>query len=178
MKFTTLIVPALLMLTACSEFQYYSSTGFAPVTSKGFGADYWLEEVHETRAMTPEQRQVALKLREQEYSNNPDTSNRLRLALLLAAGNESIRNPERALELLEEIDPEPENAGDRELIIILRQFIDEQLKTAATINDLKKLTKNKNRQIKELEQQLQALTNIEQNIQQRENQPEAGNDDQ
>ena len=178
MKFTTLIVPALLMLTACSEFQYYSSTGFAPVTSKGFGADYWLEEAHETRAMTPEQRQVALKLREQEYSNNPDTSNRLRLALLLAAGNESIRNPERALELLEEIDPEPENAGDRELITILRQFIDEQLKTAATINDLKKLTKNKNRQIKELEQQLQALTNIEQNIQQRENQPEAGNDDQ
>ena len=178
MKFTTLIVPALLILTACSEFQYYSSTGFAPVTSKGFGADYWLEEAHETRAMTPEQRQVALKLREQEYSNNPDTSNRLRLALLLAAGNESIRNPERALELLEEIDPEPENAGDRELIIILRQFIDEQLKTAATINDLKKLTRNKNRQIKELEQQLQALTNIEQNIQQRENQPEAGNDDQ
>ena len=178
MKFTTLIVPALLMLTACSEFQYYSSTGFAPVTSKGFGADYWLEEAHETRAMTPEQRQVALKLREQEYSNNPDTSNRLRLALLLAAGNESIRNPERALELLEEIDPEPENAGDRELIIILRQFIDEQFKAEATINNLNKQAKNKNRQIKELEQQLQALTNIEQNIQQRENQPEAGNDDQ
>ena len=176
MKCITLIVPALLMLTACSEFQYYSSTGFAPVTSKGFGADYWLEEAHETRAMTPEQRQVALKLWEQEYSNNPDTSNRLRLALLLAAGNESIRNPERALELLEEIDPEPENAGDRELIIMLRQFIDEQLKTTATINDLKNLTKKKNRQIKELEQQLQALTNIEQNIQQRENQLETDND--
>jgi hypothetical protein len=176
MKFTTLIVPALLMLTACSEFQYYSSTGFAPVTSKRFGADYWLEEVHKTRTMTPEQRQVALKLWEQEYSNNPDTSNRLRLALLLAAGSESIRNPERALELLEGINPEPENAGDRELIIMLRQFIDEQLKTEATINDLKNLTKKKNRQIKELEQQLQALTNIEQNIQQRENQLETDND--
>ena len=178
MKFSALIVPALLMLTACSEFQYYSSTGFAPVTSKGYGADHWLTEMHETHAMTPEQRQVTLKLWEQEYSNNPDTSNRLRLALLLAAGNESIRNPERALELLEEIDPEPENAGDRELIIMLRQFIDEQLKTVATINDLNKLTKKKNRQIKELEQQLQALTNIEQNIQQRENQPEAGSDNQ
>jgi hypothetical protein len=178
MKFTILIVPALLALTACSELRYYSSTGFAPVTSKGYGADYWLAEVHAVRAMTPEQRQVTIKLWEQEYSNNPDTSNRLRLALLLTTGNESMRNPERALELLEGIDPEPGNAGDRELIIMLRQFIDGQLKTETTINDLKKLTKKKNKQIKELEQQLQALTNIEQNIQQRENQPEAGNDNQ
>ena len=176
MKFSALIVPALLMLTACSEFQYYSNTGLAPITSKGYSADYWLTEVHETRAMTPEQRQVTLELWEQEYSNSPGISNRLRLALLLAAGNESIRDPERALELLEGLVTEPENAGDRELIIMLRQFIDEQLTAAATINDLKKLTKKKNRQIKELEQKQQALTNIEQNIQERENQPEAGND--
>jgi len=178
MKFNTLIVPALLMLTACSEFPYYSSTGFAPVTSKGDGADFWLTEVHETRAMTAEQRQVTLELWEQEYSNSPGISNRLRLALLLAAGDESIRDPERALELLEGVVPEPENAADRELIIMLRQFIDEQLTAEVTINDLKKLTKKKNRQIKELEQKQQALTNIEQNIQQRENQPEAGNDSQ
>jgi hypothetical protein len=178
MKISTLIIPALLMLTACSEFPYYSSTGFAPVTSKGHGADFWLTEVHETRAMTPEQRQVTLELWKQEYSNRPSLSNRLRLALLLAAGNDSIRDTERALELLKEIDPEPENAGDRELIIMLRQFIDEQLTAEVTINDLKKLTKKKNNQIKELEQKQQALTNIEQNIQQRENQPEAGNDSQ
>ena len=97
MKFSALIIPTLLMLTACSEFPYYSSTGFAPVTSKEYGADYWLAEVHETRAMTPEQRQVTLELWEQEYSNSPGISNRLRVALLLAAGNESLRNPERAL---------------------------------------------------------------------------------
>jgi len=178
MKFNTLIVPALLMLTACSEFPYYSSTGFAPVTSKGDGADFWLTEVHETRAMTAEQRQVTLELWEQEYSSSPGISNRLRLALLLATGDKSIRDPERALELLEGVVPEPENAADRELIIMLRQFIDEQLTAKATINDLKKLTKKKSRQIRELEQKQQALTNIEQNIQQRENQPEAGNDDQ
>jgi len=64
------------------------------------------------------------------------------------------------------------------LIIMLRQFIGEQLKAETTIDDLNKLTKIKTRQINELEQQLQALTNIEQNIQQRENQPEAGNDEQ
>jgi len=178
MKFNALIMPALLMLTACSEFQYYSNTGFAPVTSKGYGADYWLAEVHETRAMTPEQRQVTLELWEQEYSNSPGISNRLRLTLLLAAGDESLRDQKRALELLEGIVPEPENAGDRELIIMLRQFIDEQLTAEVTINNFKKLTKRKNRQIKELEQKQQALTNIEQNIQQRENQPEAGNDGQ
>lgn len=178
MKFSTLIIPTVLMLTACSEFQHYSSTGFAPVTSKGYGADYWLTEVHETRAMTPEQRQVTLELWKQEYGNSPSISNRLRLALLLAAGDKSIRNPERALELLEGLVPEPENAGDRELILMLRQFIGEQLKAEVTINDFKKLTINKDRQIKELEQKQQALTNIEQNIQQRENQPEAGNDSQ
>jgi len=178
MKLSALIIPALLMLTACSEFQYYSNTGFAPVTSKESGTDYWLAEVHETRAMTPEQRQVTLELWEQEFSNSPDISSRLRLALLLAAGNESLRDPQRALELLEGIVPEPENAGDRELIIMLRQFIDEQLKAEVTINALKKLTKNKDRQIEELEQKQQALTNIEQNIQQRENQPETGNDGQ
>jgi hypothetical protein len=177
MKFTILVVTALLMLTACSEFQYYSSE-VAPVISKGYGADYWLAEVYATRAMTPEQRQVTVKLWQQEYNNNPDTSNGIRLALLLAAGDESMRNPERALELLEWIDPDMENDGDRELILILRQFIDEQFKTEAALNDLKTLAEKKNRLINELEQQLQALTNIEQNIQQRENQLEAGDDEQ
>jgi len=176
-KFTAFIVSALLMLTACSEFKYYSSTKFAPITSKGYGADYWLSEVHETRTMNQEQRQITLKLWKQEYSNNPDTSNRLRLALLLAAGNETIRDLKRARTLLEDIDPEPDDASDKELVIIIRQFTAEQLKAEATISDFKKLTKEKNIQIKELEQQLQALTNIEQNIQQRETQPATGSGD-
>ena len=178
MKFIFLIVPALLILTACSEFQYYSSTGFAPVTSKGYGTNYWLAEAHATRSMSPEQRQVTVKLWEQEYNNNPDTSNGLKLALLLAAGDESMRNAEQALEILEWIDPDLENDSERELVIILRQFIDEQLKATATSKDFRMQIKKNNIQIKELEQQLQALTNIEQNIQQRENQPETDNDGQ
>jgi len=173
MKLNTLIVPVLLMLTACSEFQYYSSTGVAPVTSKGYGADYWLAELHETRAMTPEQRQVTLGLWKQEYDNDPDTSNRIRLALLLTTGDELIRDLAHARELLDGINPEPDNASDRELITLIRQFIDKELETETTISDLKKLTQKKNKQIEELEQQQQALTNIEQNIQQRDSQPEA-----
>jgi len=178
MKLNALIVPVLLMLTACSEFQYYS-TGFAPVTSKGYGADYWLAELHETRTMTPEQRQVTLGLWEQEYDNDPDTSNRIRLALLLSAGDASVRDLEQARELLKGIDPEPDAAGDRELITLIRQFIDRELQARTTISDLRKQAKKKNEQIEELEQQQQALTNIEQNIQQRDSQPEIpGNGDQ
>lgn len=166
---------AIILLTACSEFQYYSSTGGTPVTSKGYGADYRLTQLHETRAMTPEQRVVTYELWEQEYLNNPDTSNRLTLALLLATGNDSIRDLPRALKLLEGIYPEPDDASDRELAILLKQYIHEQLHADTTTKDLKALIRKKNKLIKELEQQQQALTNIEQNIQQRENQPEAGN---
>jgi hypothetical protein len=162
------------LLTACSEFQYYSTTGFAPVTSKGYGAGYWLEQMHEIRTMVPEQRLVTYELWEQDYKKNPDTNNRVKLALLLATGHESIRNQKRASEILNGIDLESENQGDREFIILLQQFIDEQLQADATISDLKALTRKKNRQIKELEEQQQALTNIEQNIQQREVQPETG----
>ena len=177
-KSIPLIAAAFFLLTACSEFQYYSSTGFAPVTSKGYGADYWLEQLHEIRTMTPEERLVAYELWEQDYIKNADTNNSIKLALLLAAGDESMRNPEQSLEIIEWIDPDLENDGDRELATILRQFIDEQLEAAATIKDFIKQIKQNNIQIKELEQQLQALTNIEQNIQQRENQPETGNDGQ
>ena len=177
MKFTVLIIPALLILTACSEFQYYSTTGFAPVTSKGHGADYWLTEMHETRAMSPEQHQVTRGLWEQEYANDPDIGNRLRLALLLSTGSESIRDLTRARELLENIEPEPETASDREMVFLLRQFIDEKLAADTEIKALKHLTKNNNRKIKELEEQQQALTNIEQNIQQRETQPKRPEND-
>ena len=177
-KSIPLIAAAFFLLTACSEFQYYSTTGFAPVTSKGYGADYWLEQMHEIRTMTPEQRLVAYELWEHDYIKNADTNNSIKLALLLATGHESIRNQERAREILNGIDPEPDNHSDQEFIKLLLQFIDEQLQAEATINDLKALTRKKNRQIKELEEQQQALTNIEQNIQQRENQPETGNVDQ
>ena len=169
-----LIVTVLLLLTACSEFQYYSTTGFAPVTSKGYGAGYWLEQMHEIRTMAPEQRLVTYELWEQDYKKNPDTNNRIKLALLLATGHESIRNQQRARDILHGIGPGTENHSDQEFIILLLQFIDEQLQADATISDLKALTRKKNRQIKELEEQQQALTNIEQNIQQREIQPETG----
>ena len=176
---TMLAAMALLItLTACSEFQYYSTTGFAPITSKGYGADYWLEQMHEIRTMTPEQRLVTYQLWEQDYINDPDDNNRVKLALLLATGHESIRNLERAREILTGIDADLENHSDREFVILLEQLIDEQLLANDTIIDLRASNRRKTRQIKELEEQQQALTNIEQNIQQRETPPETGNVDQ
>ena len=59
-----------------------------------------------------------------------------------------------------------------------RQIDDEQLQADDTISDLRALGKKKTRQIQELEEQQQALTNIEQNIQQRETPPETVNVDQ
>ena len=172
------ILPAialLLTLTACSELQYYSSTGLAPVTSKGYGADYWLEQMHDIRTMAPEQRLVTYQLWEQDYTKEPDTNNRIKLALLLSSGHESIRNLERARVILAGIEPEPENHSDQEFILLLNQFIDELLLADASISDLRALGKKKTRQIKELEKQQRALTDIEQNIQQRETPPETGN---
>jgi len=61
---------------------------------------------------------------------------------------------------------------------VLKQFIDEQLQADTTISDLRALNRKRTRQIKELEEQQQALTNIEQNIQQREPPPETDNVDQ
>ena len=171
-------IALLLTLTACSELQYYSTSGFAPITFKGYGADYWLEQMHEIRTMTPEQRLVTYELWEQDYIKESDTNNRVKLALLLATGHESIRNLERAREILLGIDPEPENNSDQEFIILLKQFTAEQLQADTTISDLRALSKKKTRQIKELEEQQQALTNIEQNIQQRDTPPETGNVDQ
>ena len=168
----------LLTLSACSELQYYSTSDFAPITSKGYGADYWLEQMHEIRTMEPEQRLVTYELWEQDYLKEPVTNNRIKLALLLATGHESIRNLERARDILGGIAPEPENHSDREFIILLKQFIDEQLQADATISDLRALNRKKTRQIKELEEQQQALTNIEQNIQQRETPLDTGNFDQ
>ena len=164
----------LFTLTACSELQYYSTTGFAPITSKGHGASYWLEQMHAIRTMTAEQRLVTYQLWEQDYINDPDDNNRVKLALLLATGHESIRNLERAREILTGIAADLENHSDREFVILLEQLISEQLLANNTIIDLRASNRRKTRQIKELEKQQQALTNIEQNIQQRETTPEAG----
>jgi len=87
--------------------------------------------------------------------------------LLYAAGNESVRDPARAQELLTEAADALDNTGDRELTAMVRQFLDEQIDANRKINELNRQIADQNKRIAELEQQQRALTSIEQKIQQR-----------
>lgn len=165
-------------LTSCSEFQSYRNTGYAPVVTRGLGTEYWLNELHNTRWSTPEESRETVMQWEQELLDDPSDGNRIKLALLLVAGDEAVRDPKRARELLDEVTEILTDTSDREFITVLGQMIDQQEQASAAISKLNKQVKRKNRRIRELEEQQRALTDIEQNIQQRTVQPETENDGQ
>jgi len=91
----------------------------------------------------------------------------MRLVLLLATGADNVRDARRARRLLNGIDPLPASTGDRELISLLLMWLGDQGESARKLDILWKQVTTQNRRIEELEQQLQALTTIEQNIQNR-----------
>lgn len=167
MRFIWPSILLVLVLAACSEFQPLRNTGYAPVVSRGDGIDYWLTELYNTREMTPEEIRQTVEAWEKELKDDPSAGNHIKLALLLTAGNTPARDPKRARELLDGLLKAPLDTSDRELITILRQILDEQDQASSAISKLKKQALQQSRRIKELEQQLQALTDIEQNIQQR-----------
>jgi hypothetical protein len=156
-----------LALGACAELPQYWEAEPVVAVEAGSGAPTWLEAVHTVRDDSPEQQQTTLENWEQAFKGNPDINNRMRLALLLATGAEPLRDARRARRLLNEIDPLPESAGDREMIAMLQMWLDEQAQAGRKLNILWKQVTGQNRRIEELEQQLQALTTIEQNIQSR-----------
>jgi hypothetical protein len=156
-----------LALGACAELpQYWKADSPGPAEVRS-GASTWLEAVHAVRVDSPEQQQATLDNWEQAFKGNPDINNRMRLALLLATGTESLRDTRRARRLLDGVDPLPEPAGDREMIALLQLWLDEQAQANRKLSILWKQVTAQNRRIEELEQQLQALTTIEQNIQNR-----------
>jgi hypothetical protein len=165
---TCLIAVSMLVLGACSGLQSYSGSGFAPVVTRGHSADDWLDELHATRTMTPQQLQQELGSRQHDFRYDPSESNRLRLVLLLAAGNEPVRDTRQARKLLEELDTLPDSPDGQELVAILKQFLDEQEAAARKLKKLSRQVARQNTRIKELEEQQKALTTIEQSIQQRE----------
>ena len=166
------IVLLTLPLTACSEFPTYSESGYAQVISRGYGVDYWLAELYNTRGMTPEELQITVSAWRQEFHDDPNTGNRIKLALLLTVGDAPARDRKQARELLEGLEEMPAKTSDRELVAILRLILDDQDQTSTAISKLKQQAREQSERIKELEQQQQALTDIEQNIQQREIQPD------
>jgi len=142
-------------------------SGPVPVEVRVDDAAYWLEEWQRALSMTPEAYKDQLAQREKDYAQRPDARNALRLALLLAEGKPSGRNPSRALELLQSIEGTAVDDSSKALAGLLRQVINEQRAAAdAGEKDHKDLKAAKQR-VEELERQLQGLTSIEQNIQDR-----------
>jgi len=154
-------------LVACTEMQSYRPAVLAPVIDGRSGANIWLEAMHQVRDRSPEQQQLALDDWDRAFAGNPDINNRMRIVLLLTLGSEQVRDIRRARRLLDDVDPLPDTAADRELIMILQQTLDEQGKSNRKLSILWEQVTEQNRRIEELEQQLQALTTIEQNIQSR-----------
>jgi hypothetical protein len=167
-----------MVLSACSEFQTYRSGGYAPVVARGTGAEYWLNELHNTRWDTPEESRQRVLQWEQELLEDPNDGSRTRLALLLIAGNEDVRDPKRARELLDGLTGTLTEASDREFLTVIGQMLEQQEQTGDEIGKLNKQIRKQNQRIRELEKQQRALTDIEQNIQQRTVQPETDNDGQ
>lgn len=154
-------------LAGCAEMQQYRSTVLAPVIDGRSGANVWLEQLHQVRERSPEKQQQALDDWDKAFEGNPDINNRMRIVLLLTLGSDQVRDIRQARRLLDDVDPLPAADADRELIVILQQMLDEQGQSNRKLSILWKQVTEQNRRIEELEQQLQALTTIEQNIQSR-----------
>jgi hypothetical protein len=156
-----------LALGACAELPQVWETAPAGGVEAGSGAVTWLEAVHAVRDESPDQQQLALDNWELAFKGNPDINNRMRLVLLLAIGAEPLRDTRRARRLLDGADPLPQSPGDREMIALMQLWLGEQAQAKRKLSILWKQVTGQNRRIEELEQQLQALTTIEQNIQSR-----------
>ena len=155
------------LLAGCSELPYYNNGSFAPVIDSGRGVNRWLGDLRETRAMPPELLQQTLEVWDREFQENPSANNRMRLVLLLATREPPVGDRERARELLIGFDAEAASESECELVDIMRQSLDEGAEKDNKINQISKRVAARDQRIEELEQQLQALTTIEQHIQQR-----------
>jgi hypothetical protein len=142
--------------------------GPLPVTVRVDDTAYWLEEWRQVSQVSEIQFKLAVKNREQEFERKPDPRTRLRLALLLATGPAPERDQDRALTLLKGIGDDGASESAQALAALVMQMIEEQQWSGDKMTELKGKLQEADVRIEELEQQLQALTNIEQSIQQRE----------
>jgi hypothetical protein len=163
------MIIAITALAACQPMTVQRSTGpvQVPVAVRVDDAAYWLEEWQQVLELPDEQVQQTLEIRRQDFIRSAEPRTRLRLALLLAAGPKSVRDQERALKLLKGLDMDRAGQSAQALAALLQQNIEEQDWSGGKITELReKLTQSEAR-VEELERQLQELTTIEQNIQQR-----------
>jgi len=163
-----LIFIAILVLSACQPVTVQHGEGVVPISLRVDDAAYWLEEWHWVSSLTEVQQREILASREREFQQSVTPRNRLRLALLLAEGPGSIRDQGRALELLKGMDTDQASDSGKALSALLQQVIAEYDWFNVKISRLSANLKESETRVEELERQLQELTTIEQNIQQRE----------
>jgi hypothetical protein len=144
------------------------SESVVPVSLRVDDAAHWLEEWHWVTGLPEVQQREILASREREFQESATPRNRLRLALLLAEGPGSVRDQRRALELLEGMNVDQASDTGKALSALLLQVIAEHDWFADEIAGLRVNLKESRARVEELERQLQELTTIEQNIQQRE----------
>ena len=162
------LLGVLVLFGGCSQLQPYTNRVLPPVFEGGQGANDWLGELHNTRGLTKSELQDVLEAWDQAYRDNPITNNRLRLALLLTAGDKAVRDRGRARKLLDGFNSAALGPGEQELVTILQRFLAEHEEDRGEINVLSKQVREQDQRIEELEQQQRDLTTIEQSIQQRE----------
>jgi hypothetical protein len=177
------LVLLLPLMVACSELQTLRDTmensedepaiehGRPLVIDGRQGVHSWLADMQALRILPPEALPAELDAREEAFRARPNEDNRMRLVALLLIDAESVQDGKRARVLLRGLDPLPPGPTEREFIRLLKQFLDEGKEYEQKMSVLWKQVTQQSRRIDELEQQLKALTSIEQNIQQREPPP-------
>ena len=155
-------------LGACAELERLQLGGESPQSEPMPGVVRWLEAAQMIRESSPDRQQQLMQDWEAAFRARPVLDTRMQLALIFAIGAEQMRDHMRARRLLNEIDPLPRSVADREFIVLLQQVLEDQSQSERKLAILWKQATMQNRRIEELEQQLQALTNIEKNIQSRE----------
>lgn len=167
--YRVLIFSVSLLLGACQPVAvHHGPGGEGPMAFRVDDAAYWLEEWRQVLSLPDEQLQQVLRNREQSFGRDGDVRSRLRLALLLAEGPPAVRDQLRALSLLQSLDPEAVGGSAGALAVLLRETVSAQVSANGKIKRLQEDLALRERRIRELERQLQEVTDIEQSIQQRE----------
>lgn len=161
-------VVAIIGLSACQAVPVKHADRPAPVAVRVDDTACWLEEWHRVIALPEDQLVQTLKTRELEFERSANPGTRLRLALVLAEGPQPVRDQTRALTLLKDLDTGQASDSAKALAALLEQVIEEQMWSSNKITGLNRELKNSQAHVEELERQMQELTTIEQNIQQRE----------
>lgn len=170
MKSVEMLAITALMLTLGGCVLTQTGLGTAPLPESSVyegGSHDWMREINRVLALPEDRQEEVLKQHQDAYQARPDTTSRLRLALLRALGTDKVHDREAALSLLAEIEPLQTTGREATLIALLRQLLEEQQAIEARLHQERKVLAMREARIKELETQLEAVTSIEQSIKQR-----------